>query len=91
MIQALKDNKNALVIGTTSFGKGTVCNTFDLSNGGSVMVSTNKYIMDSGYNIEGVGVIPDIEMFELDDYYEPLMTMNYDDDDLIQRAIKEFN
>lgn len=89
--QSLKDNKNALVIGTTSFGKGTVCNTFDLSNGGSVMVSTNKYIMDSGYNIEGVGVKPDIEMFELDDYSEPLLTMNYDDDDLIQRAIKEFN
>ena len=64
--QVLQDYELATVIGTKTYGKGTVLSTYQLSNGGTVTLSTAKYYTPSGHEIEGVGVTPD-EIVELTD------------------------
>jgi len=59
---ALKDNGRALLIGEKSFGKGTVQVIHDLSDGSGLKFTTAKYYLPSGVSIDGVGIIPDIEI-----------------------------
>lgn len=65
---ALQENDRATVIGTPSFGKGTVNHVRELSNGGAVYVSIARWLTPDRNIIEGRGVIPDIEVeFTLED------------------------
>ena len=59
---ALQDWKRAVVIGVTSFGKGTVQQTWELQNGGEVKLSTNKWLTPSKRWIHQVGIEPDLEV-----------------------------
>jgi carboxyl-terminal processing protease len=59
---ALQENGRAVVIGTTSFGKGTVNHVRELSNGGAVYVSIARWLTPDRNLIEGIGIIPDIEV-----------------------------
>ncbi len=59
---ALRDNDRALLIGERSFGKGTVQVIHDLSDGSGLKFTTAKYFLPSGVSIDGVGIIPDIEI-----------------------------
>jgi carboxyl-terminal processing protease len=59
---ALQENGRAIVIGTTSFGKGTVNHVRELSNGGAVYVSIARWLTPDRNLIEGLGIIPDIEV-----------------------------
>lgn len=84
--KALKDFGKTTVVGETSVGKGTVCTTFNLSNGGSVMVSTGKYLTKSEEDIEGVGIKPDYEMKLPKEKAEIDYKLPIEDDDLIDKA-----
>lgn len=65
---ALQENGRATVIGTPSFGKGTVNHVRELSNGGAVYVSIARWLTPDRNLIEGRGVTPDIEVeFTLED------------------------
>ena len=57
---ALKDNKRAIVIGTTSFGKGSVQSVIPLPDGSGLRLTTSKYFTPSGVSIHGKGIEPDI-------------------------------
>jgi carboxyl-terminal processing protease len=57
---ALKENGRATVVGTGSFGKGTVNHARELSNGGAVYVSIARWLTPDRHQIEGAGVAPDI-------------------------------
>lgn len=59
---ALQENDRAVVVGSDSFGKGTVSHARDLSNGGAVYVSIARWLTPDRNLIEGRGVIPDIEV-----------------------------
>ena len=59
---ALQDWKRAVIIGVTSFGKGTVQQTWELQNGGEVKLSTNKWLTPSKKWIHQVGIEPDVEI-----------------------------
>lgn len=59
---ALKDLKRSLIIGTESFGKGTVQDTFDLSNGGEVKLSTHKWLTPKEVWIHGKGIEAHMEV-----------------------------
>ncbi|MER1955734.1 MAG: S41 family peptidase [Solibacillus sp.] len=59
---ALQDWKRGVVIGVTSFGKGTVQQTWELQNGGEVKLSTNKWLTPSKRWIHQVGIEPDLEV-----------------------------
>ncbi len=57
---ALQDQRRAVIMGTQTFGKGTVQTTLPLPDGSAVRLTTAKYYLPSGRTIHGVGVTPDI-------------------------------
>jgi carboxyl-terminal processing protease len=59
---ALRDNGRATIVGETSFGKGTVNQSQNLSNGGALFVSVADWLTPGGARIDHVGVIPDVEI-----------------------------
>ena len=59
---ALQENGRATIVGTRSFGKGTVNHTRELSNGGGVYVSIARWLTPARNLIEGGGIVPDIEI-----------------------------
>lgn len=59
---ALQENGRATVVGSRSFGKGTVNHARELSNGGAVYVSIARWVTPAHNQIEGRGVTPDIEV-----------------------------
>ncbi|TAK74408.1 MAG: S41 family peptidase, partial [Dehalococcoidia bacterium] len=59
---ALQENGRAKVVGTRSFGKGTVNHARDLSNGGALYVSIGRWLTPKHNQIEGRGIIPDYEV-----------------------------
>lgn len=56
---AMQDQKRALILGTTTYGKGSVQSTYRLSDGSAVRLTTAKYYTPSGRSIHGEGVHPD--------------------------------
>ncbi|MEK4484842.1 S41 family peptidase [Psychrobacillus sp. FSL H8-0484] len=65
---ALKDNNRAMIIGETSFGKGTVQETKDLSNGGKLKISTHKWLTPKQEWIHHKGIEADLKV-EQDELY----------------------
>ena len=62
---ALQDNKRATVIGTRSFGKGTVETIFPLGGDwGAVRLTTSRNYTPSGHSIQAQGIVPDIEVLQ---------------------------
>ncbi|WP_428532295.1 S41 family peptidase [Rhodopila sp.] len=61
---ALQDNHRALVLGTQSFGKGSVQTIFPLAGNGAVRLTTARYYTPSGRSIQGVGITPNVEVQE---------------------------
>ncbi len=64
---ALKDRGRATIIGTKSFGKGSVQVLEDLSDGSAVKVTIAKWLTPKGDHIDKVGIAPDIEIEDKDD------------------------
>ncbi|MDL1872083.1 S41 family peptidase [Deltaproteobacteria bacterium PRO3] len=56
---ALQDNKRAKLLGTQSFGKGSVQTVIDLGEDTGVKLTVARYYTPSGKSIDGVGVTPD--------------------------------
>ena len=59
---ALRDNGRATLIGETSFGKGSVQQLRDLSNGGELRVTIARWYSPLNETISDEGVVPDIEV-----------------------------
>ncbi|MHB8110325.1 MAG: S41 family peptidase [Syntrophorhabdaceae bacterium] len=57
---ALQDYKRAIIVGTKSFGKGSVQTIFPLSDGSAVRLTTAKYYTPKGRSIQSEGIVPDI-------------------------------
>ncbi len=57
---ALQDHKRGIIMGTKTFGKGSVQTIQDLSNGGAVKLTTARYFTPSGRSIQAQGIDPDI-------------------------------
>ncbi len=85
---ALQDYKKAAIIGTTTYGKGTMQTVLRLPDNSGLSISYRMYNPPLSDNYEGIGVIPDIEV-ELD---EALLQKNFykitdDEDNQLGRAI----
>jgi len=57
---ALQDRDRAVVIGTTSYGKGTVQTVIRLPNDGEITLTWSRLVAPSGYVLHGLGVAPNI-------------------------------
>lgn len=77
---ALQEQSRAKVIGTSSFGKGTVQTLLSLPNGGVFAISSAYYNTPSGRKLAKVGVIPDFCTFEMSESQdvERLINSGYD-------------
>lgn len=59
---AIRDNERGILIGQTTFGKGTVQQIFTLSDGSSVHITSAEWFTPNRTPIAGIGLTPDIEM-----------------------------
>jgi carboxyl-terminal processing protease len=59
---ALKDHKRAILLGTRTFGKGSVQSVIPVSNTAAIRLTTARYYTPSGESIQGKGITPDIEV-----------------------------
>jgi len=59
---SLQDHTRAKILGTKSFGKGTIQEAQDLSNGAGLHITTARWLLPSGNSINKVGIKPDIEV-----------------------------
>lgn len=59
---ALQDHQRAIVMGTRSFGKGSVQTVIPLSGHGAMRLTTSRYYTPSGRSIQALGIEPDIEV-----------------------------
>ena len=84
---ALKDHKRAIILGESSYGKGSVQSIIPLKNGGGMRLTISKYYLPSGKSISEVGVTPDIFVEEEGEDF----LINTDNDNQLNYAIKLFN
>ncbi len=59
---ALQDHRRAVVMGTKSFGKGSVQTIISLPGNGAMRLTTARYYTPSGRSIQAEGIVPDIEV-----------------------------
>lgn len=57
---ALQDHKRAVIMGTKSFGKGSVQTIVPISNGAALKITTARYYTPNGRSIQASGIVPDI-------------------------------
>jgi len=57
---ALQDHKRALIVGTRSFGKGSVQSILPMANGTAIKLTTARYFTPNGRSIQGKGIEPDV-------------------------------
>jgi carboxyl-terminal processing protease len=69
---ALKDHRRAVIVGTKSFGKGSVQTIFNLPGGTGMRLTTALYYTPAGTSIQAEGIVPDIEV-------KPLKTKEQED------------
>ena len=79
---ALKDFNRAKLVGEKSFGKGTVQQPEDFSDGSGLHITVAKWLLPSGKNIHGEGIMPDVEIKPSDD-------VNSKEDLQLNKAIEE--
>jgi len=84
---ALKDHKRAIIVGESSYGKGSVQSIIPLKNDGAIRLTVSKYYLPSGGSISEVGVNPDIFIAESSDEFR----IDTDTDNQLEFALKLLN
>tara|TARA_B110000014_G_C20117400_1_gene590596 strand:- start:879 stop:2033 length:1155 start_codon:yes stop_codon:yes gene_type:complete len=83
---ALQDQKRAVLLGDTTYGKGSVQSIIPLKNRGALRLTISKYYLPSGKSISNVGIVPDIKIEEIGEDF----LINTDTDNQLNYAIKLF-
>ena len=84
---ALQDHKRAILVGESTYGKGSVQSIIPLKNEGAIRLTVSKYYLPSGKSISRVGVDPDIVIAEGSDEFR----INTDTDNQLEFALKLLN
>ena len=84
---ALQDHKRAILIGESSYGKGSVQSIIPLENNGAIRLTISKYYLPSGKSISDIGITPDIEIAESSDEFR----INTETDNQLDFAVKLLN
>ena len=64
---AMKDHQRAQLVGTTSFGKGSVQSIIGLPNGAGIKLTTAYYFTPAGHNIHNKGIAPHVQVDDASD------------------------
>lgn len=64
---ALQDHGRALLVGTQTFGKGSVQSVYELADGSGLKLTVARYYTPSGRSIQEKGITPDVVVEQLDD------------------------
>ena len=83
---ALQDQKRAILLGETTYGKGSVQSIIPLKNRGAIRLTISKYYLPSGKSISEVGVSPDIKVEEEGEEF----SINTVTDNQLNYAVKLF-
>ena len=81
---ALQDHKRAVLLGETTFGKGSVQSIIPLRNRGAIRLTVSKYYLPSGKSISEIGVVPDIKVEEEGEEF----SINTETDNQLSYAVK---
>ena len=84
---ALQDHKRAVLIGESTYGKGSVQSIIPLQNDGAIRLTVSKYYLPSGKSISEIGVDPDIEVAESSNEFR----LDTDTDNQLELAVKLLN
>ena len=84
---ALKDHKRAIILGESTYGKGSVQSIIPLRNGGGIRLTISKYYLPSGKSISEVGVLPDIYVEEIGESFK----INTETDNQLKYAVNLLN
>ncbi len=86
MSGALKDYKRATIIGTKTYGKGSVQSPVELSDKSQLRVTIAHFFSPQGHEIDGVGVLPDIQVDDPTD-----LQISRNEDPQLDRAVQYIN
>ena len=67
---ALQDHKRAVIVGTRSFGKGSVQSIIPVSTGGAIKLTTALYYTPNDRSIQATGIVPDVEVLDKNRVFE---------------------
>lgn len=84
---ALKDNKKATIVGTTTYGKGVIQELRQLTDGSGLKITTNEYFTPNHNAINKIGVTPDVEV-DLSDEAKTKVNLTEKEDNQLQKAIE---
>ena len=89
---AMQEYEWATIVGTQTVGKGNYQQTFRMSDGSAVAISTGHYSTPNGVNLEGVGVTPDVTVEVDDETYMAIYfsTLTKGEDPQLQAALEQF-
>lgn len=90
---ALREYDYAQIVGQQTSGKGHYQQTFRLSDGSAVAISTGKYYTPNGVSLEGVGITPDVIADVDEETYKAIYfgDLSVEEDPQIQAAISALN
>lgn len=74
---ALRDNDRVRIVGSRTFGKGSVQTVLPLDNGDSVKLTTARYYTPSGRSIQATGIVPDVVFAAKDASDQPASLADY--------------
>jgi len=80
---ALQDHNRAIIMGTRSFGKGSVQTLMPIGTGTALKLTTARYYTPSGRSIQGKGIVPDILVEQIE-----MVTNEKDDDQIYESDLK---
>ncbi len=78
---ALQDQKRAIIMGTKTFGKGSVQTIIPISSGAALKITTARYYTPNGRSIQALGIIPDVVTEEA-----KITKRDKDSDDMLKEA-----
>ncbi len=85
---ALNEQYNAKIVGTKTYGKGTVQKTLTLNDGSMIKYTAETWLTSKGNTIDQVGISPTIEELLSEDYYK---NPTSETDNQLQKAIEILN
>ena len=88
---ALRDYGKAQLVGTTTYGKGSIQSLFTLTDGSSINLTIARFNPPKSENFEGVGLTPDVEVRLSTEEKANFYFMNLMDDPQLKKAMELLN